>query len=205
MFENKLPAHKKDTVRFTLALSVPEYERLEHHSKRLAFDFSEIVRRATHVHLNDLDEQEEIYNKRKAERQKNKRGVASMPTHPGGFEPSGLGLDRPSPFASFITKREEEQTASSVDTRSDVAKADQAKRIRKSFDSYAEYVESAEDTLEQDIRRQKIVDDLKMRSLSDALGIEFLELLEKRSMRNPSMSNVVTLESHVPVAGDIDL
>lgn len=200
-----VPARKKDNVTFSQTLAVADHERLVHHSIRLATHQTELVRQGTFILLNQLDEQEEFYLRRKAEREKKGKGVASMPKHPGGFEPEGLALDRPSPFASFVTKREEEKAASSVvDTRTDAAKKIQADRIKKSFEGYAKYVESAEDTLEQEIRRQKIVDELKMRSLSDALGIEFLELLEKRNFTKIA-SGIVKLDPSIPVAGDIDL
>jgi len=180
-----MPAIKNNLVQVMFRTSLDIRQRLEHHAKRLGADMNALVREGTVKHLDELDEKEVAQAEMKRLRESKGAFVPyTKPRHWG--KPQGLGLKPPRP---------------------PVRPSEPPEKIKRSFRRYSEYIESAADKIDAEMRSQTVIEDIKERTASPeevTLSYEALkEFMKGRAEARYQPSTAVAVDEKVDVAGDI--
>lgn len=192
--------NKNTFVQILLKVTPEMNTRIRYHSKVLARGMNDIIREATGLYLDTLDEKElaRIENKR---RRQSKGAYVPQPVEHKWGKPPGLGKKTglasrnntpPMSTPSFTTAVPTEPIAV-------------PKKIERSFRRFAEYLEAAEDKVDAATRAKTISEDIQERTTSsaeaDACVQAFKEFMEARrdSQTKPTID-----VGETPLSGDIE-
>lgn len=183
-----MSAIKNNTVEVRFRTTQELRSRLAHHAKRLGLDMNDIVRDGMIARLEFLDEREMLADEAKRARERRGAFVPTVVEHKWGT-PKGLGTKKPLFPSATLTPLPPE-------------------KIERSFRRYAEYLETATDKIDRELRTQTVLDDIKERTSSEeeynASYDALLAFLKAREEARHKPVDVISVNDAITVSGDVE-